>query len=103
MVLGVPILKHFRVNTSGSVLHLLSQNTVLSFSFGAIQLSFSHKLTKYTTFTVLIKIQWKYDVPSEHLMPKRRRTNVDATLLRRIDVNTTSFSRHVPAGLYLVF
>ena len=26
--------------------------------------------------------------------------NVDATSLRRIDVHTTSFLRHVPAGLY---
>ena len=29
---------------------------------------------------------------------KRRRTNVDATLLRRINVSTTSFWGHVPAG-----
>ena len=36
--------------------------------------------------------------------PKMRRINVDATSSRRIDVNTTSFLRHVPAGLasYLI-
>ena len=36
--------------------------------------------------------------PSGHLVPVRRRINVDATSSRRIDANTTSFLRHVPAG-----
>ena len=34
-----------------------------------------------------------------HMVPKCRRIDVDATSSRRIDVNTTSFLRHVPAGL----
>ena len=36
--------------------------------------------------------------PSGHLVPKRRRINVDATSSRRIDVNAMSFLRHVSAG-----
>ena len=32
------------------------------------------------------------------MMPKWRRLNVDVTSPRRIDVNTTSLLRHVPAG-----
>ena len=32
------------------------------------------------------------------MVPKWRRVDVDVTSSRRIDVNTTSFSRHVPAG-----
>ena len=44
-------------------------------------------------------------IPSGHLVPKLRRINVDATSSRRIDVNTTSFIRHVSAGIlfYLTF
>ena len=37
-------------------------------------------------------------IPSGYLVAKLRRINVDATWSRRIDVNTTSFLRHVPAG-----
>lgn len=33
---------------------------------------------------------------------KRGKRNVDAMLLRRIDVSLTSFRRHMPAGLALV-
>ena len=32
------------------------------------------------------------------MLPKRRGIDVDATLPRRIDVNMTSFLRHMPAG-----
>ena len=32
------------------------------------------------------------------MVPKWRRIDVDVTSSRRIDVTTTSFSRHVPAG-----
>ena len=39
--------------------------------------------------------------PSEYMVKKWRRIDVDATWSRRIDVNTTSFLRHVPAGLFL--
>ena len=41
----------------------------------------------------------KKSPPSGHLVPKWRRINVDATSSRRIDIYTTSFLRHVPAGL----
>ena len=33
-----------------------------------------------------------------HMTSKRRRTEVDATALRRIDVSSASLRRHVPAG-----
>ena len=36
--------------------------------------------------------------PSGHLVPKWHRISVDATLSRRIGVNTTSFLRHLSAG-----
>ena len=39
------------------------------------------------------------NLPSAHLVPKGRRIDVDATYTCRIDVHTTSFLRHVPAGL----
>ena len=35
--------------------------------------------------------------PSGHMKSKWRRIDVDATPLRRIDVSTTLFRRHVPA------
>ena len=35
------------------------------------------------------------------MVPKWRRVNVDATSSRRIDINTTSFEGHVPAGMVL--
>ena len=38
--------------------------------------------------------------PSVDMVPKWRRINVDATSSRRIDVHTTSFLRHVPAGSF---
>ena len=37
-------------------------------------------------------------LPSGHLVRKWRRINVDATWLRRIDVDTTSFWHQMPAG-----
>ena len=37
--------------------------------------------------------------PNRHLTSKRRRIDVDTISSRRIDVNMTSFQRHVPAGL----
>ena len=37
-------------------------------------------------------------LPIGLIVPKWRRIDVDATSSRRIDVNTTSFLRHVPAG-----
>ena len=37
-------------------------------------------------------------LPTGHTVPKWRRLNVDATSSRRIDVDTTSFLHHVPAG-----
>ena len=38
-------------------------------------------------------------LPSRHMTSKRRRNNVDATCKRRIDVNPTSFQRHVPSEI----
>ena len=38
-------------------------------------------------------------LPSGHLVQKWRRMNVDATWWRRIDVDPTSFSYQMPAGL----
>ena len=35
--------------------------------------------------------------PSADLVPKWRRIDIDATCLRRIDVDTTSFLHYVPA------
>ena len=34
-----------------------------------------------------------------HIVPMRRRVDADVTSSRRIDVNTTSFSRRVPARI----
>lgn len=39
-------------------------------------------------------------MPNEHVTSEWHRTDVGATLSRRIDVSSTSFRRHVPAGCY---
>ena len=37
--------------------------------------------------------------PHGHIVPMRRRVDADLTSSRRIDINTTSFPRRVPAGI----
>ena len=39
-----------------------------------------------------------WSMPSRHMTSKWRRIDVSPTPSRRIDVNTTSFQRRVPAG-----
>ena len=52
-----------------------------------------NKLTMQRCFDIVYS-----GLPSRHMPSKLRRTDVDATWSRRIDVSTTSFQRHVPAG-----
>ena len=57
-------------------------------------------IENYDKFVIKIEIIQHYCQvhPSGYLVPKWRRVDVDATLSRRIDVNTTSFYVMMPAG-----
>ena len=46
----------------------------------------------------MMKVKSKDNQPSRQVTLRQRRINVDATSWRCIDVDTTLYKRHVPAG-----
>ena len=94
-----------QVNHADKLFHIIRVNACMT-KQTTCHLDYRSLRIFLSVFTVCTKKPWALvlaSLPSRYTTWKQRHINVNATLWRRIDVETTLFWRHEPAGLMILF